>query len=103
MGFTSIQLQTLVHVPAAVWLYIGHSQQHDAGGRACSVDGAERGQGLHSDSPVCGAHCGPGAGWRQSGHIKGNSDLYTVKGNGDYLKKCPTESPFLFCTLESKQ
>lgn len=26
----------------------------------------------------------------------------TVKGIGDYLKKCPTVSPFLICSLESR-
>lgn len=63
-----------VHLPAAVRLHIGHSQQHDAGGGAHPVDGAERGPGLHADRPVRGAHRRPGAGWRHPGHIQGKAD-----------------------------
>lgn len=52
-------------------LHIRYRQQHDAGGGAPTVDGAERGPGVHPHRPVCGAHRRPGAEWWQPGHLQG--------------------------------
>lgn len=65
-----------MYVLAAERLYIRRSEQHDACGGTYPVDGAERGQGVHSDCPVCGTDRRPGAGWGQSGYFKGTAGLH---------------------------
>lgn len=67
------------YVLAAERLYIRRSQQHDACGGTYPVDGAERGQGVHSHCTVCGTDRRPGAGWGQSGYFKGTAGLHNSR------------------------
>lgn len=96
---TSMFISTMACVPAAGRLCVRHSQQHDACGGAHPVDGAERGQGVHTHRPVCGAHRGPCADWRQSGHFKGTAAsllaaLTVTLSKGRGLAKCPIAALF---------